>query len=152
PMRILILGDFSGQASREAERPEIAKRRPIVVDRDNVDQVMSKLGVGLRLSVAGNETVGLKFQELEDFHPDRIFLGSEFFRIAKQERSQLSDPATFSSLAAKMRGWERKMLDEGLAPAKQGPSGQPVTDPEQLLKQILEGAPPKGPSSDPLAP
>jgi len=158
PLHILILGDFSGQASlgsqagRKRERPEISQRRPILVDRDNLDQVMAKIGVELHLPLEGNEKVELRFRELEDFHPDRIFERHEFFQHSKEERSFMADPATFAGLQKMLQANEQKMLDAGLAPARPGPSGEPVTDPEQLLKHILEGAPPKDPSNDPLAP
>jgi len=39
PFRILILGDFSGRANRGVES-KLAGRRPIRVDRDNLDDAL----------------------------------------------------------------------------------------------------------------
>ena len=47
-----------------------------LVDRDNVDQVMKRLDVRLELPGVGV----LRFQELEDFHPDRLFQSLDLFR------------------------------------------------------------------------
>jgi type VI secretion system protein ImpC len=151
-MHILILGDFSGKASHASERPDLGERRPILVDRDNLDQVMAKVGPEFHFPMEGNKGVAIAFQELDDFHPDRIFECNEFFRTLRQQRSEMNDPATFSSLTEWLRGSEQKMLEQGLAPAKPDASGQTATDAEQLLKQILEGTPAKDPSKDPLAP
>src|SRR6186997_2810563 len=73
PFRIAILGDFSGQARRENSRTRPAKLRPILIDRDNFDEVLQKLGVEahLQLGTSGQRLI-LRFQSLEDFHPDQI--------------------------------------------------------------------------------
>src|SRR2546428_13918516 len=75
PMRILILGDFTAHQSRERQRPGLAERRPIVVDRDNLDQVMAKLGVELHFSAnKGGDGLAIGFWEVEDFYSDRLYL------------------------------------------------------------------------------
>jgi type VI secretion system protein ImpC len=71
PFRIAILGDFSGRASRGIE----GIRPPIEVDRDNFDAVMAKLGVELRIPVAG----AIRFRDLDDFHPDRLYATLDMF-------------------------------------------------------------------------
>ena len=48
PFRIAVLGDFSGRAHRGTIEP-LADRKPIRVDRDNLDQVMERFGVEVRL-------------------------------------------------------------------------------------------------------
>src|SRR4051794_9863816 len=51
PFPIHVLGDFSGRATRDAAAAAGVEPRwrPIGIDRDNFDQVMSRLGVELRL-------------------------------------------------------------------------------------------------------
>lgn len=46
PFRVAILGDFSGRANRGLLETgdALASRRPIMVDRDNFDSVLAKLG------------------------------------------------------------------------------------------------------------
>src|SRR3954469_7515076 len=81
--RIAVLGDFSGRANRGLLEtgPGLASRRPLRIDRDDFDRVMAGLGVELRLPVpgGGDEQIVLRFRELEDFHPDRIYGRAEVF-------------------------------------------------------------------------
>jgi type VI secretion system protein ImpC len=77
PFRIVILGDFSGRQNRGLfqKGPDLSKQRFLAIDRDNFDEVMARLGVELHLSVAGkgHQSVSVRFHELDDFHPDRLF-------------------------------------------------------------------------------
>jgi predicted component of type VI protein secretion system len=52
---MLVLGDWSG----DAEKDPLAPRKPIVIDRDNFDQVMAKLGVRADISIGDGEIVSL---------------------------------------------------------------------------------------------
>lgn len=78
PFRILILGDFSGRHS--------GTRKPIQVDRDNFDRVLRALSVqlDLRLGSAPAAPVSLRFDELQDFEPDRIFERCDLFKKLSQ--------------------------------------------------------------------
>ena len=51
--RYLVLGDFGGRSTE-----------PLTVDRDNIDDVLSRLEVKL---------AGLRLREVEDFHPDNLY-------------------------------------------------------------------------------
>ena len=99
PFRILILGDFSGRASRGICEPDLAGRRPVLVDRDNFEEVLEKLRPGLRLT----PEISLRFRELEDFHPDRIFERVELFGALRDMREKLSDRSTFAAAAAALQ-------------------------------------------------
>lgn len=81
PFRILLLGDFSGRANRGEPPPE--RLKPYLIDRDNVDQVLARMRPELELGPHGRGLV-LRFRELEDFHPDRIYGQDAFgkFRAA----------------------------------------------------------------------
>ena len=153
PFRILVLGDFSGRASRDLLDPgALARRRPILVDRDNLEEVMAGLGVEIRLSVGGPDRspVSLGFSELEDFHPDRIFERLEVFQTLKETRQKLVDPRTFASAAAELRGWGATAEQEK---AGDRPPEPPSVAPEPagvaaagLLDEIIEttaGQPPQ---------
>ncbi|HVX66550.1 MAG TPA: type VI secretion system contractile sheath large subunit [Bryobacteraceae bacterium] len=79
PFRVLILGDFTGRASRGVFEPELA-RRPVFIDRDNFEQVLAKLHPALRLPVPGSESESLllDFRSLDDFHPDALYDSCEW--------------------------------------------------------------------------
>ena len=86
--RIAILGDFSGRANRGiSEANTIGKRRAVPVDRDNFDEVLSRSGVEIQLAI-GDGSLHLRFSELDDFHPDRIFQNLAGF----QQTSRVTQP------------------------------------------------------------
>lgn len=95
PFRILVLGDFSGRANRDVLETgrRLAARKPILVDRDNFDDVLRRLNPHIELPSAGT----LRFTELDDFHPDRIYESSEFFRGLREARK---NPEKFGPKAA----------------------------------------------------
>jgi type VI secretion system protein ImpC len=142
PFRIAILGDFRAQHGGDA--PARARGEAIAVDRDNLDAVMARLGVGLQLAtVPGATPLGLSFRSVDDFHPDRL-LETEPFRPLREARRRLSDPATFRAAAADL-----SFLAAAAPPAAEAPP--PASSPEvaagspglldQILKQTLARAP-----------
>ena len=86
PFRIAILGDFSGRTSRgivETGRG-LAQRSPILIDRDNFDEVMEKLDAEIHLPVAGS----VRFKELDDFHPDQLQARLPMFSNLRESRQR----------------------------------------------------------------
>jgi len=114
PFRILILGDFSGRANRGICEPTLVGRRPIPVDRDNFEEVLERLLPELRLT----PQVSLRFRELEDFHPDRIFERVELFKALRETREKLSDRSTFAAAAAALQPPEPAAPPASAPPAK----------------------------------
>jgi len=106
PFRIAILGDFSGRANRglSERRDALATRRPFLIDRDNVDSVLAKIAPQLEL-VPGGENgfcVSLRFADLDDFHPDRLFEHVQIFQKLWETRQRLNDPATLARTASEL--------------------------------------------------
>jgi type VI secretion system protein ImpC len=99
PFRIAILGDFSGRANRGIIDTDIADRRTIMVDRDNIDGVLNKLNVEIVLSLMGKEAppVRIKFSGMDDFHPDSLFNRLDIFEALRDTRQGIKDPITFAS-------------------------------------------------------
>src|SRR5262245_2028171 len=62
PLNILVMGNFSGRTG---------EAKPMLVDCDNFDQVLTKARPSCRISLAGQSTE-LTFSSLDDFHPDKI--------------------------------------------------------------------------------
>lgn len=142
PFHILFLGDYSGRESRsDVGAP---KRRPVFIDRDNFDEVISRLGVGLKLDLNGEETdfINLEFNELEDFHPDRIFRSLPLFSELRDLRKRLLEPDSFEQAAKEVRSWfspenenDTEKSTTEIAQNKEPASEQNSTD--NLLDQIL---------------
>lgn len=89
PFRILLLCDFSGRSNRGEPPPEHLRAYPI--DRDTVDEVMFRMRPALQF---GGPAAGLlmRFNELEDFHPDRIY-GQDVFQKLRAAQLLHAAPA-----------------------------------------------------------
>ena len=153
PFRVALLGDWSGRANRSvfASSVELADWRPLLVDRDNLDERIKKLGVKLQLPPLEQQGSPLiiDFSELADFHPDRLFERLEIFESLRRTRAQLSNPKTFAAAAAEVRSWAGFQPDRDAASPKvddKNPDEQkpPLTKSREtlpagdLLDQILE--------------
>jgi type VI secretion system protein ImpC len=109
PFRICIMGNFSGHANRGTADSSSSQGnlRPIAVDRDNIDDVMEKLGVEVQLSVSGDgiSPITVRFTELDDFHPEQLYSRLEVFQTLRDTRKRLTDPRSFESARKKIRSW-----------------------------------------------
>ncbi len=106
PFHILILGDFSGRKNRGLHAP-LAGRQPVLVDRDNLDHVLSGFNAELKLP---DHT--LKFREMEDFHPDRLPKYREERYREERHREEPEKPVVQTSLPDPSGG---SLLDQILA-------------------------------------
>ena len=96
PFVLGVLGDFSGQP--EEALPRVKDRKLIEIDRDNFDQVLAAMKPRLSYRVDNKLTndgskmgVELKFQSIDDFHPDRVAQQVEPLRKLVNARQRLSD-------------------------------------------------------------
>jgi len=120
PFCIAIIGDFSGRASRGISHPlSLGELRPRPVDRDNFDEVLSKLHPELHLPSADGSPLVFGFSELEDFHPDRL-LQNQAFQQLRALRTRLEDPEHFVAAAAEA-GLLRPKTSASPAPAQSVP-------------------------------
>jgi type VI secretion system protein ImpC len=134
PFRVLLLGDFSGRASQSAKSPSGWK--PVEIDCDNFEEVLARMRP---------EFAGLRFAEMDDFHPDRIYQGP-LFQSLRELRRKLETPATFAAAASEIRAWSQ----QAAAPAPNAPQAPPVVEPERpeltpgvsLLDSIVEAEEP----------
>src|SRR6478672_10123533 len=134
PFRLLFIGDWSGRASRaDSLEADLRGRKPIVVDRDNYEEVMRRLKVELSLDLEsdGRDVLQLRFTELDDFHPDRIFHQVPLFASLRDTRKRLMNADTFNSTAREVRAWLGGEVKETA----------PVQDAAALTSQILENQP-----------
>lgn len=97
PMRILVMGDFSGQCARGP----LAQRQARQVDLDSLDQAIAHYAPTLRLSLDGADT-SLRFAALDDFHPDQLYRQAQAFHALHGQRQRLKCPASFAAAAAQM--------------------------------------------------
>ena len=105
PMRLLVLGDFSGKAA--TERAPLASRPAPRVDIDNFDDVMRRMAP--RASVPAGE---IHFEQIDDFHPDRLYARLDLFKALREAR--VRPPASSDDLLGRLLG---KPAESGASPA-----------------------------------
>ncbi|MFN7993053.1 MAG: type VI secretion system contractile sheath large subunit [Bryobacteraceae bacterium] len=133
PFRILLLGDFSGRRNRGEPPP--SRLRPYLIDRDNFDEVMSRIRPELDFSTQ-KQAIRLRFRELEDFHPDRIFEHADFFEPYRSARRSAQDPAKSAEAAAAVSGFRNAPA----APPPPPPEAAQILSTGSLLDDVLEAS------------
>jgi type VI secretion system protein ImpC len=109
PFSVAVLADFSGRGNRGLceKGPLIAARRRTPVDIDNLDHLPMQLDAEIHIPLATKDgpRITLRFNKLDDFHPDKIFECLDVFQKLKTTRELLEDPATFAEGASQVRSW-----------------------------------------------
>jgi type VI secretion system protein ImpB len=139
PLKILMMGDYTG---RTDDRP-LEQRKPINVDKDNFNEVMSSHKLELNLNVAdklsgekdAEMAVKLKFNTLADFGPEGIVNQVPELRTLLELRNALNAlkgplgniPAFRKKIQALLGDTDARqklMTELGLGEGGQKPSGQ----------------------------
>ena len=96
PFVVGVMGDFSGDPTEPLA--SLKDRKFIQIDRDNFNQVMSRMNPGLQMKVEntlqgdGSEVaVDLKFNALEDFDPAKVAEQVPALKKLMDTRNQLRD-------------------------------------------------------------
>lgn len=141
PFRIAVLGDFSGRTPPDIQDTgaDLAVRKPLRVDRDNVDTIVSRLNVRVTLPGIGpgEAPETLRFNKLDDFHPDHIYQNIALFQTFAAARKKTDDPRAFPDTVRKKPGPRKPtpapeapmptaggLLDDVLAVTEQGRSAE----------------------------
>ncbi len=109
PLRILVLGNFSGQTAPAIERrgPQGRQLHPLEVSRDNLEELPGKLGAQCAAVVGDqrDQVVSLRFGRLSDFHPDSLLDKVPLLARLKDLRIGLQHPSSYEKAAAEVRTW-----------------------------------------------
>jgi len=93
-----VIGDFTGNAS--APQKALKDRKFVQIDRDNFNDVMSRLGPAMTAKVEntltgeGEIAVNLKFNSMDDFDPAKIVEQVEPLKKLLETRNKLKDLLT----------------------------------------------------------
>ncbi|MGD8375469.1 MAG: type VI secretion system contractile sheath large subunit [Acidobacteriota bacterium] len=146
PMRLLVMGDFSGRENRGLQEPgtDLAGRPLVPVDVDNLEDVLFRFSPQLFLPAVEPSGPGMtvEFRSLEDFHPDALFGRLELFEALRGRRSRLLDPATYADAA-------RDLLEGSPAPPPESPGTEPTPEDDAGTLERLLGRRPAGPRPAP---
>jgi type VI secretion system protein ImpC len=118
PMRLLVIGDFSG-AARGDRRP-LADRPTRRVDIDNLERVMDRLGAGI-----DTPSGSIQVSEIDDFHPDRLFARLDLFQALRQART--TPPAGTDEAVSRLLG----------RPPEASPTAAAANPIDALIRQIV---------------
>jgi len=142
PFSVAVLADFSGRRNRDLceTGSSIAARQRTSVDIDNLDDLPMKVGTEIHIPLGSKDgpRIILRFDELDDFHPDKIFDRLEVLQKLKETRKLLQDPATFAEAASQVRSWaagqqEEARPEEEEAKSRQAQKESDVDTLERLL-------------------
>lgn len=106
--RLALLGDFSAgaNAGRLETGAALARRRPIKVDAESLDDVIARLGLSLSLPVAGEDgLVTVPIAGLDDFHPDQLVENLDLFAHLTTLRRTLASRQGFERAAKEVLSW-----------------------------------------------
>ncbi len=106
--RIAILGDFTGRAARGevAIGEAMARRRPILLDVDTVEDVIDDLATTLVLPIGPEgRGIAVPLKGLDSLHPDELVRNVEVFDALNSLRQRLSTPSMAAKAVAEMQGW-----------------------------------------------
>ena len=156
PLRILVLGDFSGRHSMGEAPSDLAERHAALIDLDNFEAVMAHLAPRLDLTIeeADGGTIRWQGENLDDFHPDRLYRAAEIFEPAARLRDRLLDPTSFAEAAAELKRDTGPLAtaphrDAPVEPAAEAPAQE--EDQDSMLDRLLgkpTGAAPRAVASD----
>lgn len=105
PMHIALLGNFSGRLSGrdgQGKPVPLARRTPILIDRDNFEEVFEKLAVSLQLPVCDGP---IHFGEFDDLHPDYIYQRVPLFDDLRALKRRLNKPDHFAKAVEEIQAW-----------------------------------------------
>lgn len=141
--RFYILGDFSGLSDQTWEQRKIRG-----IDCDSFDQVMADMAPVVQLDTH----LQLRFETVEDFHPDAWLDKVKLIADLRVLKRQLSNPVTASEAAAKIQAFfpgeqpavvpeavtesQDDMLERLLGKKPENSYDEPDTV-ERLLKQMV---------------
>lgn len=109
PFRLALLGDFSGRGNRGevAVGDELASRKPQKVDVDNLETLVGKWELNLKLPLGEDgSVVEVPVGSIDDLHPDQLFDNVSIFGKLAALRKKLKDPGTFKAAAKEVQGWK----------------------------------------------
>ncbi|MBI2685066.1 MAG: type VI secretion system contractile sheath large subunit [Acidobacteria bacterium] len=142
PFQVLIMGDFSGRASRGVVEP-IKGRRPVFVDCDEIDNLPAQLKSSLRLPLAGDHgaELNLTFSVLDDFHADHIYEKCDLFPALRAMRRRLENPESLKATTDEILGG---LIRETPREAKASSTIITGSILDQIAEEASDPAPKKG--------
>jgi type VI secretion system protein ImpB len=117
PFVVGVLGDFSGKPTKDL--PPFSERKFVQIDKDNFDEVMTRMAPGLNYRVEnvlqqdGSEIrVDLRFESMDDFEPARVVEQVPALKALLESRNQLRDLLTKADRSEKLEAMLEDILQD----------------------------------------
>lgn len=139
---IVVLGDFTGRASRNVVEP-LAARKLLNIDTDNFARVFTQLGTKLKLTgtAISDGTIELPFNSLEDFHPDTLLTKVATLAKLNEARHMLLEPSTAEQGKAALQRYLGAAVSGTAAQSASTTPPTPESD-NDTMARLLGGTPP----------
>ncbi|MFN5290979.1 MAG: type VI secretion system contractile sheath small subunit [Planctomycetia bacterium] len=114
PFVMAVMGEYTGNAS--APQKALKDRKFVQIDRDNFNDVMSRIGPAMTgkvdntLTGDGQIAVNLKFNSLDDFEPGKIVEQIEPLKKLLETRNKLKDLLSKADNSDKLEGLLEQIL------------------------------------------
>ena len=149
PMRILVLGDFSGRASRGLidHGDALAERPTPAVDIDGIDDALYRYAPRLHLPLQDPDapSIAVDFKQLDDFHPDALYRELAVFRSMRELRERLLAPESFPREAEE---WgQARSSSGGTGEKAPDESPKPREDEGEMFERLLGRKPAERPQA-----
>jgi len=137
-LKVAIVGDFSGRASRgQCEPAALAARPAYRLRKDNFEALFEQLGVRLQLPLMERP---LSLLEYDDLHPDYLYSRVPLFKQFIELEKKLLRPDGFAQAAAEIQQWRpelRRADAAGHSAETDAGNSSAVYSGESLLDSIL---------------
>ena len=135
PFVMMVLGDFGGQTSRDADTdPAWLMQVPVRnVDIDNIDQLWKVFAPRLEIDIEG-AVLTLEPTDLDHFHPDHLYEEQPLFEELRQLRKRLLDPSASPEALAEVL--QSRPQSSGEAPPAE-PAETPVESSDNMFERLL---------------
>lgn len=146
PFRILVIGDFSGRASRGVLEADLAQRPVLRADIDTLDTLFTALGAAVRIATpAAPAPLEIPLTCFDDLHPDALLRNVPELATLLSLRRRLADPATAAEASAEARALlglpPVAASSGGSTPAPDAPQQAAEASAPSLLESLLGGRP-----------
>lgn len=130
--RLALLGDFSGRANKGILETgdALAKRKPIKIDVDNLDNVIERMNLQVNVPVdEEGAVISAPIKSMDDFHPDQLVENLELFEELLSLRRNLQSKTGFDRAAKEVLSWSG---EEALPPPARKSAGAAVATDRKL--------------------
>ena len=139
PFQLLLIGDFSGRGARRARGEAAAPlKRPVMVDAGELDRAFATFDAAVPVALTGFAEETVRFGNVEDLHPDRLFARMALFETARTLRKELAAPSPSDETFARAEAWISAVTGTAVASAPAPAPAAPASGDGESAASAIE--------------